>query len=506
VLLFGVLAQSGCGGVRTPKDQAVILIENQIRSLDPRFAVGSYDTKLSRLVAPGLMTVDAKDSVPRPLLARSVEREGPGQYLVTLRDDVRFPDGTPLTTEDVKYTFESTVDPDTHAVFRQAFADRGFSARALEVLSPTQMRIRLPQPVGPLLSDLEFGIVEKAVALRGGGKFPGGTVVGAGPFRIVRQTTDVVELAPNPGWPMPRPRLRKLVFKVVRDDGARLLALVGGSADLLQNSAGPSPLLLDTVLENPALTYQGARSATWTYLGMNCDDPLLADVRVRRAIAMAIDRDSIIAAKYGGRAVASSSMLPPAHWAFDRSAKRWPYDPKAARALLEEAHAVGKKLVIKTSASSRFRLALARVMASQLGEVGFDVEVRAYEFATFLGDVKRGNVQLFTLQLPEVTEPDFMFAFFHSSRVPTHDNPDAGANRFRYRDRELDAWLTAGRASEDRDERRRLYALAQERLAEQLPALPLWHEDNIAVMRREVNGYEVFPNARFSSLVGVSKQ
>src|SRR5262249_39308314 len=159
-------------------------------------------------------------------------------------------------------------------------------------------------------------------------------------------------------------------------------------------------------------------------LGLNCEDPLLRDPRVRRAVGMAIDRAGLVAAKYRGHAVVSTSILPPSNWAHDAALEPLPYDPRAARALLAEAGASGGPFVIKVSAASKFRVAVARVLAAELQAVGLDAEVRPYEFATFLGDVKRGNYQAFTLQVTEVTEPDYLYAFFHSSRIPTRENPD----------------------------------------------------------------------------------
>jgi peptide/nickel transport system substrate-binding protein len=263
---------------------------------------------------------------------------------------------------------------------------------------------------------------------------------------------------------------------------------------------------LDTVLQNPRLKLLSAPSATWTYLGMNCDDPLLRDVRVRRAVVRSIDRAGIVASKFRGHAVLSSSMLAPSNWAHVDLPGAYAYDPAEARALLREAGAIGAPIVLKVSAASKFRLAIARVLASELSAAGFDAEVRAYEFGTFFGDVKRGNVQLFLLQLPEVTEPDYLHAFFHSSQIPRHEDPDIGTNRFRHRDAQIDRWLDEARGIEDREERRRIYAEVQRRLAETVPAVPLWHEDNLAVLQRSVMGYVLWPNARFSSLAGVWKE
>jgi peptide/nickel transport system substrate-binding protein len=495
----------GCGRVRTAPGEVVVLLESPLRDLDPRFAVSSYDTKVSRLVAAGLTTVDAPDSRPRMLLAESIEREASGVYRVRLRADARFSYGSRVTAEDVAYTYGSLTDPALHSPWRKAMEERGILPSAMEILDDRTVRFRLPRPLATFVTDLELGLVSKRAALAAGGRFPAGSVVGAGPFRLMRNGAERAELAPNPYWIGGAPSIARLVFKVVRDDGARILSLVGGSADLLQNTAAPSPLLVDTVLENRALKATFARSATWSYLGVNCEDSWLRDPRVRRALALAIDRPSIVATKLNGRGVVSSSMLPPSNWAHDPTITAWPYDPAAARALLAAAGAQGRQLTLKTSANSKFRVALARVIASQLAEVGLEVEVRAYEFGTFLGDIKRGNFDLFLLQMAEVTEPDFFLPLFHSSRIPTYDDPDVGLNRWRYRDAELDHWLEAGRAAEDPQARRAIYARVEARLRDALPAIPLWHEDNVAVMRRELSGYAIFPNARFSALAEVRK-
>jgi peptide/nickel transport system substrate-binding protein len=239
---------------------------------------------------------------------------------------------------------------------------------------------------------------------------------------------------------------------------------------------------------------------------MNCEDPLLRDARVRRAIAMAIDREAIVAAKFRGYAVLSTTLLPSSHWAHAKDVPPLRFDQAAARALLAEAGALGKRVVLKTSTSSKFRVAIARVLAKQLAEAGLDVEVRAYEFQTFFTDVKSGNAQIFLLQLPEVTDPHVYYNFFHSSRIPPRENLDAGGNRFRFRDARVDELLERGRRAEEKEERRHIYAEVQRHLADLMPAVPLWHEDNVAVMGRGVQGYELWPNARFSAMAGVWKE
>ena len=109
------------------------------------------------------------------------------------------------------------------------------------------------------------------------------------------------------------------------------------------------------------------------------------------------------------------------------------------------------------------------------------------------------------MQTAEVVEPDTYFAYFHSSRIPTTANPDVG-NRWRYRSAEIDRLLEAGRHELDRAKRLAIYGDVQRRLAEDLPVIPLWHEDNVALVNRDVVDYVVLPNARLSGLARVGKQ
>jgi len=201
--------------------------------------------------------------------------------------------------------------------------------------------------------------------------------------------------------------------------------------------------------------------------------------------------------------------LPPTHWAYSGDVARYPHDIAKAKALLDaaglkpDARGVRLHLVYKTSADA-FRVAIARVIASQLHQVGIEVEVRSFEFGTFFSDVKKGNYQIATMQSPEITEPDFHYWFFHSTRWPTAKDPD-GSNRWRYKNPEMDRLAEAGRAELDPARRKVIYADAQRLVAEDLPIIPLWHEDNVVLANVDVQGYTIVPNARFIGLVGSSK-
>ena len=234
---------------------------------------------------------------------------------------------------------------------------------------------------------------------------------------------------------------------------------------------------------------------------------------MRRAIAYAIDRDTIIHTKLRDRAVAATGMLPTFHWAYEKDVATYDFDPAKAKQLLDEAGypdpdgdgpELRFTLVYKTS-SNKLRVAVANVIASMLRQVGIGVELRVNEFATFFADVKKGNFQLALMQIPEISEPDLYTNFFDSERIPTRDNLDAGGNRVRYRNPEIDRLVIEGRRTLDRAGRKRVYSQIQKILARDLPVISLWHEDNIVAMRKNVAGFVMLPTAQLSNLDKVYK-
>ena len=517
-----VTAGTGCRRPPAPRDELVLLNEGPILRIDPRFTTSSWDVKVSRLVAPGLVSVDNAAARPEMDLAESITVEDDRTYLATLRADARFPDGRAVEAEDVRYTFDSVRDPLLGSPYRKTWDE---ILSSVEVLGPRQVRFHLTKPRAPFLTDLAMGIVDRHAAAaqdqavrqaaRAHDRPPAldlvGEVVGAGPFRIGARDADRVELWRNPAARVP-PRLQRFVVRTIRDDNARFLALVGRSADIIQN--GIPPLVLESFEHDKQLAVSYGPSASVTYLGFNLTAAGTSDPRVRQAIAHAIDRRAIVDSKMHGHAILATGLLDPRNPYYEGDVARWDYDPALARRLLDEAGfkdpdgdgpAPRLHLTFKTSAQ-RFRVALAQVIARQLADVGIEVDVRPFEWATFMDDVRKGNFQIFTLQLTDVIEPDMLRAFFHSQRIPTPATLFAGINRFHYSNRQVDAWLDAGAAVSAPDERRAFYARVQRALAADLPMLPLWHEDNAAALRRDVAGYVVTPIASLGSIAAAYRR
>jgi peptide/nickel transport system substrate-binding protein len=487
---------------RTPDDTVVVLIDTPINTTDPRATLSNYDGKVSRLIAPGLTAVDTAKLEPRLELASKIEHVDDRTVDVTVRDDARFSDGSPVTAADVVGTYLSVLAPESTSSSHKMLSER---LTGVEAVAPRVARFHLKMPLATFESDIDFGIVS----------FHHGPpdrdhVIGAGPYQLRSLTTDEALLDANPyyfGEPAKTPRLD---IKLVRDAAARLLMLVGGSADVIQNSVRLD--LVAAVAARPRVHVSATPSAILTYLMMNNADPQLADRRVRQAIALALDRPAIIAAKLGGLAVEATGLLPPNHWAYDGDVDRYPHDVAAAKRLLDDAGlrdpdgdgpAPRLRLVYKTSADT-FRIAIARVIAAQLAEVGIDVEVRPFEFATFFADIKKGAYQLASMQTTDITDPDFYFMYFNSSWIPSAAAPD-GFNRWRYHNDRVDELTRRGRQETDRDQRKQIYDEVQRIVAHDVPIVPLWHENNVVLTNVDVSGYTVAPNTRLLGLKNVVK-
>jgi len=517
--VLGLFLLSACVRQRVPTEELVVLIEQPPRNIDPRYTTTSIDFKLTYLAYARMVDVESETLEPRMDLAESVEalpalpeKGQPLRMQITLRD-ARFSDGSPVTTADVAYTVEKLADEKQGSPgLRRRFAESGL-IRPLEVVSPRVLRIAFSHPHASALTDLDFGIV-KSGSFESPSLF--GLPVGAGPFVPVSEAGEVTRFVRNAFYHRGPPPIERLTVRVVRDANSRLLSLVGGSADLTQNTV--SPLLFDAVSKwHKRLTLQSAPSAILFYLGMNHEDVRFKDVRVRRAIAHAIDRDRIVRTKLHGKAQPATSLLPPFHWAYStpegEAAQALAYDPQEAKRLLDEAGfpdpdgdgPLPRFTVVYKTSTDALPVAIARVIAAQLAEVSILVEVRPLEFHIFLSDVKKGNYHLYTLQSAEIAEPNMFRNFLHSAYAPSNKNLDAGINRMRYRNLEMDALLDEGQREMDRQKRRALYKQVQAMLLRDLPMLPLWHPDNVVVTRREVSGYRLMPTAQFSGFSTIKK-
>jgi ABC-type transport system substrate-binding protein len=259
----------------------------------------------------------------------------------------------------------------------------------------------------------------------------------------------------------------------VRDENARALRLLAGRSDAAPNAV--SPTLLSALSDRSGLSIRSRPGANVTYMLLQNDRSPFDRPEVRRAILRAIDREAIVRALLAGRGQVAAGFLPPAHWAAPAEARPEPFDPASARPILSTLAPV----TLSTS-TDRLRLTIARSIAQMLGDAGLVVNVVSLDLGVLLDRLDSGDYEIATLQMPELTEPNVLSWFFHPRGVPGEGGE--GRNRARWRDAEVGRWLDAASATRDREERRQHYARLSERMARDLPVLPLWHEDQVAVV------------------------
>jgi peptide/nickel transport system substrate-binding protein len=497
-----LLALIGSACLHRPADDPniiVVSLTNGPNNLDPRMGTDDASQKIHQLIFDNFMELDEHLRVV-PKLAETLEHPDPLTYVATVRRGVRFHDGRELTADDVVFTFGQFLDPNLISPRKGGYRE----LRSVEARDPYTVVFTLKQPFASFPINLIMPIVEK-----GSGPDLRDHPVGTGPYRFVRYAVDDrLELSANPDYWAGAPKNSGLVLKIVPDDVMRGLELEKGSLDLVVNDIAPD--IVYQMRRNPRLQVVQAPGVDYQYIGLNVQDTRLKDVRVRQALAYAIDRDAIVEYLRRGLAVPADGMLSPLSWAAASDIVSYPHDPAKAKKLLDEAgysdpdgDGPGTRLVLTLKVSnSEFNRLQSSVIQQNLRDVGIELDVRTYEFATLYADVLSGNFQLYTLQWTAggLADPDILRRVFHSKQVPP-----AGFNRGRYSNPEVDALLDDAGNTEDPARRLALYAEVQRIIARDVPYVSLWYKTNVAVARRELTGVRLTPIADYYFLKDVAR-
>jgi len=494
--IFLAAALAACAQ-KLPVDEGrlVIALPGAPVSVDPRVATDAYGEQLLQMTHASLVRRDAAGN-PVPDLAERWESPDPLTHVFHLRTGVRFHDGRPLTSADARYTFEWILDPANRSPHRALYRH----VAEIGTPDPRTVVFRLSEPFAPFLSTMVRGIVPAGSPARG--YTP---PAGAGPYRIDDVSPDgEAVLSAFDGYYAGPPAIRAVTVKFVPDSNVRFLELKAGSVNFALN--GVDPDLLPAAGASGRLAVEEAPGGNVTYLGFNLRDRVLSDARVRRAIAAAIDRESIVRALWKGRADLAESILPPGSWAADAGIPPARFDPARARRLLDEAGYPDPdgdgplprlRLTYKTS-QNELRRRVAAAIQEQLRQIGITLEIQSLEWGTFFSDVKRGNFQIYSLTWVGIADPDIFHHAFHSASAP----PD-GANRGGYSEPEVDRLTEAARRETSREKRREMYLRVQRILARDLPVFPLWVGRNVLVRDRRLTGFAITPDENYAPVAAM---
>jgi peptide/nickel transport system substrate-binding protein len=470
----------------------VMVIESSPTNLDPRIGLDGQSERIDNLIFDDLLSRGDNLDVA-PGLAERWEIPDPLTYVFHLHPGVKFHDGRSLTSRDVKWTFDSLLQGKVRstkgAVYR--FVDH------IDAPSDSTVIFHMKEASATLLWNLSDGAI--GIVPYGSGNEMTAHPIGSGPFKFVSAETDKeIIIDRNQDYWGDKAKVARVRFAVVPDATTRALELRKGSADAAINALTPDTVL--TLGRDPSLAVERAPGTVLAYLGFNLRDPILKDVRVRQAIACALDRRPMIEYLWRGEAQSARSILPPQSWAYNGDVPAYNHDPNRARELLDaagyrEVNGVRFHITMKTSTDENTRLMVA-VIQQQLREVGIALDIRSFEFATFFADVTHGTFQLYGLRwIGGNEDPDIFEYAFHTAKFPPN-----GANRGYYSNPKVDALIEQARREVDPSVRKPIYAEVQRILAEELPYIDLWYLDNVLVHNKRVHNLRLNPAGNYDFL------
>ena len=454
-------------------------------TLDPLNATDAASSRINRLIYQKLVEF-GPDNLPVPGIT-TWQKLNAQHYRFTLIDQPVFHHGKRLTSLDIKATYDAVLDKDKGSPHRHSLKH----IERIEIIDERTLDFYLSRSDPLFPAFLVLGIVPEDL-LKAGHSF-NHQPVGSGAFEFSHWPFD--------GQLFLQRRSDKQLFEFlkVKDPTVRVLKLLRGELDLLQNNLPPEHI---SYLRNQtgikSLTQKGA---SYSYLGFNLQDEQTGQSRLRKAIAYALDRDKIIQYALGNAARTANGFFPPQHWA-GAELKSYDFDPHRAIALMHELGYSKKKrlqLTYKTS-SDPFRIRIATIIQSQLKDIFIDVDIRSYDWGTFYGDIKKGKFQLYSLTWVGIKTPDIFRYVFHSDSLPP-----SGANRGRLIDKAVNQLIETAEKEQDLTEQAGLYRQLQGKLHQLLPYVSLWYEDNIAFFRQDIQGYRVSSDGNYDGLMDVER-
>ena len=451
--------------------------------------------------APG-----ATDLIPR--LATSWETNEDGsQWTLQLREGVEFHDGTPFNAEAVKFNFDrwNLLDHEySHRdagktfvpwgwVFGGPRSEGGILDEVVVVDDHTvQFNMAQPTPFLPaLLAAVYFQIDSPQAVMEAGADYgtPGVGSVGTGPFVFEEWNEgELVRLSANEDYWDGAPELDEVVFRGITEPTARLAELQSGAIDIAVTLSSDD---LAAVENDPNLeTAIAEAELNVGYLAFHQDNSPMDDVRVRKAIAHAIDRQAIVDAFYEGLGVVADDHVPPTMFGHGEP---WPYeyDPERARELLAEAgYPDGFDTELWYMPVSRpyypAPQPIAETMASYLADVGINAELMTEDWTTYLADYAEGEFPMYMLGWnADYADPDnFLNTFFGEGSAP---------NQLGWENQEVFDALEQARQVADQDERADLYAQVVDTVAEEAASIPVAHNRSLSAVRTNIEGWVPSP-------------
>src|SRR5213595_96933 len=471
-------------------------------SLDPNLETTAPGAWVYFNMLEGLLTLDDKMQV-KPALATSYEVMSPTRVRFKLRPGVRFHDGTPFDAAAVKFTLDRALKGTPPG----RWASLAGPLAGAEVVDDLTVDVVTSEPFGPILRSLALvyaGVVSPTAVVKAGSDFSRAPV-GTGPFKFVEWKTNThVIIERHADYLGDKALVDRVIFRVVPEEGARMIALQTGDADMV---LFPSPAQLPALRRDSKYTVHETTGIRVVFVGMHAGLPPLDDVRVRQALLNAVDRQAILDNIMEGSAGPARGVLAPGVFGYkDMQLDRvYPFDRARARALLGKAGFTPGPDGIMQKGGQRLSLSwisqrgrypkdgeITEAIQAMFKDVGVEAKVQFLEWGTVFPQLRGNplNHHMFTLGwVTSNADADYsLYALFHSKQVPP-----AGWNTSRYANPRVDTLVEQARRSLNQTEREKFYGEVQDILAKEMVWIPVYTTKEIIVSRAGVKGFAIHP-------------
>jgi len=506
------LLLSACGPKQVPPG-VVYCSEGNPESFNPQLVTsGTTVDATSQQIYNGLVDYDIHSGQIVPSLATEwTISEDELTYTFKLRKDVSFHHTSSFkptryfNADDILFSFNRVINPQ-HAYYPISrtgypfFQSIGFDTliKSIEKISNDEVAFHLENRDASFLSNLASGFAvilsqEYAAQLKSEEQMEAidREPVGTGPFQLVKYVkNDYIRYHRNDHYWRQLPSAEMLVFDITPKSTSRLAKLITGDCSV---SALPKAGELPVVLEHEALEVDSMPGFNVAFWAFNTQRAPFNDVRVRKALAHAVDRENILRAVYQKTAVEATGMLPPMSWAYSENQSLIDYNPKKALALLEEAGIHDLTIDIWAMPVARIynpnAHKTAELIQADLAHVGVKVNIVSYDWSVFNQKLSQREYDSVLIGWnADNSDPDNFF-----TPILSCSSVQSNSNRSRWCNREFDHILAQAKSITSKEKRKALYQQAEALFADELPMLPFAHATRLILKRKEVDNIQLTP-------------
>ena len=443
---------------RIEKEEKKILTMAQkaeIKTLDPQKATDSVSRSIIKLINQTLVYIDNEGNIV-PELAQEITKVSPKETLIKIKNDIKFSNGETLTIDDVLFSLE-------RAKASPKMSQDLYMIESFEKVDDRTLKINTLYDAGNLLHKLASGGV--AIINKKAFEKDENNIVGTGMFKLKEWVAgEKLVLERNEFFKDSKSNIDTLVVKFVPEANSRMIMLETGEIDLARDLL---PLDFQKISEDTKFTTVEVETPSNMFLGFDLRNELLADKRVRQAIAYAINNEDLVKTVFNGSASVATSPIPKITTGHNENSNNYPQNIEKAKQLLAEAgYPNGFNIELFVSEDNQ-RIDMAVIIQDQLKKIGINAEIKTFQWAAYVSTIENPNIikPLFIMSwnISNDDPDEVLYPLYHSSQI------DAHTNVVFYKNEKFDNLISEARETTDKEKRMKLYEEAQDIIQEDLP-------------------------------------